>query len=289
MEEHAAIQVSRSSGFTFHEGLREFVWPFQNLLTLCTLEPSDVVELHVVPRGRRGSRTALHVYYRTSVEAPERDKPLLAMDMFLTARQLGSALPKLIHGWLAVSDTLRSVLNLHFAVMSGRWMFLESRFLNLVQAAEVFHRYTFPNYVLPKEQHRGRLKAILDHAPHEHRDWLRDALSFSNEPRLGSRLEAVIQATSSIFGWSSQEKEILMKQARDTRHYLTHYDPGAAAKAARDEKLYWLSEMLLFIVGVSLLRHAGVPDRHIGAGLERNRRLEFGKARWRQLNSTSGT
>jgi hypothetical protein len=163
-------------------------------------------------------------------------------------------------------------------------MFLESRFINLVQAAEVFHRYTYPNFIVSKAQHKKRVKEVLDHAHEKHREWLKGVLDFSNEPRLGSRLETVVDATSSIFGWSPEEKQILVKQARDTRHYLTHYDPKGAKKAVGGERLYWLSEMLLFIIGASLLSHAGVSDRHLRSGLNDNRRLKFGVSRWRELN-----
>lgn len=285
VNEEAGVHVTQTSGFTFNEARRDYVWPIQNLLTLCTLEPSDIVEFHVEPKGRpRFRRDPLHVYYQSSVDAPQRDKPLFFTEMFVTAPKLGPRLPKLVRGWLASSDTLRSVLNLYFAVMSGRWMFLESRFLNLVQAAEVFHRYTSPNFVLPKAKHRLRLKEILDQAPADHKEWLRGVLSFSNEPRLGDRLEAVVEASSSILGWTPEEKEVLVRQARDTRHYLTHYDPTGAAKAVSNEKLYWLSEMFLFTVGILLLRYAGVSDRDIRSGLENNQRLAFARKRWRTLN-----
>lgn len=250
IDEYAAVQVSRSDGFTFDEAIRNYVWPIQNLLTLCALEPSDVVEVRVEARGRAKSQpTRLQVYYQSSIEAPERDKPLLFTDMFMTAAQMGAGLPSLIRGWLASSESLRSVLNLYFAVMSGKWMFLESRFINLVQAAEVFHRYTYPNFIVSKALHKKRVTEVLDHAHEKHREWLEGVLNFSNEPRLGTRLETVVDATSSIFGWSAEEQQILVKQARDTRHYLTHYDPKGAKKAVGGERLYWLSEMLLFIIG----------------------------------------
>lgn len=285
VDEHSAVQVSRAGGLTFHEALREYVWPTQNLLTLCTLEPSDVVELQVEQKGRRKSnKEPLRVYYQTTVEAPKRDKPLFITDMFVTAPQLGSGFPKLIRGWLTSSETLRTVLNLYFAVMSGRWMFLESRFLNLVQAAEVFHRLTYPNLVVSKAEHKQRVKNIIDHVPHEHKKWLRGILSFSNEPRLADRLQAVVSASSPILGWTPEEQEVLVRQARDTRHYLTHYDPSGATKAVRDENLYWLSEVFLFMVGVLLLRHAGVADRNIQSGLANNQRLSFARDRWRTLN-----
>lgn len=285
VDEHAAVQVSRTDGFTFDTARRDYVWPIQNLLTLCTLEPSDVVEVHVEPKGQtRSRRDPLHVYYQSSIDAPQRDKPLFFTEMFVTAPQLGPRLPKLVRGWFASSETLRSVLNLYFAVMSGRWMFLESRFLNLVQAAEVFHRNTYPNFVVPKAKHKLRVKAIVDKAPLEHKEWLQGVLSFSNEPRLGERLQAVIDSSSSILGWTPEEKKVLVRQARDTRHYLTHYDQSGAAKAVSDEKLYWLSEMFLFTVGILLFRHAGVSDRDIRAGLENNQRLGFARDRWRTLN-----
>lgn len=62
-------------------------------------------------------------------------------------------------------------MSLYFAVMSGRWMFLESRFLNLVQAAEVFHRHNYPNEVVPKATHKARVKQITDAAPDAYRNY----------------------------------------------------------------------------------------------------------------------
>jgi hypothetical protein len=284
MEEHSALHVSLAKGFNVSELLRRFVSPMQNLLTICTLEPSDVVELKLELGKSKEHRIWLDVYYQSVVEAPRREKPLLRFDMLVSAKELGRNLPPVLRNWLTSSEELSSVMSLYFAVMSGRWMFLESRFLNLAQAAEVLHRLTYPNRILSAAAHKERRDAVLENTPDEHRPWLREVLNFSNEPRLTRRLQTLAGESARVLDWDEERQESFVKMVRDTRHYLTHYDPKGAKKAAKGDRLYWLSERLLFMLSAVILMHVGVPPKTIRAGLDTNQRFKFASSRWRELD-----
>ena len=67
-------------------------------------------------------------------------------------------------------------------------MYMEHRFLSIVQALEGYHRRRFPGQDLTTEQHRARLDAIIGAAPAEHRKWLSEKLAYSNEVSQRKRL-----------------------------------------------------------------------------------------------------
>jgi hypothetical protein len=283
IREHAAFDLRLRERSSFRDIVDRYVGPLQNFLALCVDEPNQVTELHVFPESKPG-RDGLEVFYAQLVEPASRKRPLIPVDMLLPARDLGSSYSRVLRDWLRASSELRSVFSLFFAVRTGRRLFLESRFLNLVQAAEVFHRHVFPNRVISRSAHRKRIRDIVDSAPSEHRGWVRDALAFSNEPRLLSRLMDLLALTGRVSFLSQDERETMAKRIRDTRNYFVHYDPALKAKAEQGERLYWLSERVNVLMATCLLKHVGVSDRRIRHALDRNRAYQFARRRWSQLS-----
>jgi ApeA N-terminal domain 1 len=63
--------------------------------------------------------------------------------------------PSFIPAWLRLRKELSVVCDLFLSTIYSDHMFLEHRFLNYVQAAEILHRKTMKTLVTPPHVHNG--------------------------------------------------------------------------------------------------------------------------------------
>ncbi|MBZ4192159.1 HEPN domain-containing protein [Niabella beijingensis] len=140
----------------------------------------------------------------------------------------------------------------------------ENLFLNIIQAIETFHRTTRNNEVEPKHIHKHKINGILSGCPEEYRQWLKDKLNFSNEPTLQERLvELFDELSNEITDHLYPDKAELIKNAKNTRNYLTHYDRSLKKKALSGIKLYYLTERLQIFLLILVLKELGIEQDKI--------------------------
>jgi len=124
--------------------------------------------------------------------------------------------------WLDAYQELRLPLNLYFTTMFAPFMYLESRFLNLVQAAEGYHRVRFPDRRAEDPPvHAERLTSIYGSIDNpKHLAWLTGHLGeHSNEPSLRQRLGDLTKLARRqglrMTGREAQSFAYAVKNARD--------------------------------------------------------------------------
>lgn len=212
-------------------------------------------------------RLPIDVYLRTgrkSAEEPQhRHKLLLGFDAV-------GGLPTAA-SWLTVADRYRSALGSLFSVRYSDQMYIENKFLNVVTAAETFHRIGFSNEVLPADEYKSRRRSIVRAAPKEHRDWLGNRLQFANEPRLSDRLRDLAQLAGEGFRWLVPDEEQFIEVVVHVRNRLTHFDEDAD-RVTESEPLWLYSEALYVLVAVSALNTAQVSEDAL-TPLRENQRL----------------
>jgi ApeA N-terminal domain 1 len=123
-------------------------------------------------------------------------------------------------------------------------MYLEQRFLNMVQAAESYHRRRRSNEVLPKSEHRERVQRIVSTAPEGDRSWLKEQLTYSNEPRLRDWLADLVALTEPVMMPLIGDVHKFVRLVTNTRNYHTHYDRRLLSKSAQGPDLYELTSQL---------------------------------------------
>jgi hypothetical protein len=179
-------------------------------------------------------------------------------EMLLPVSALDGRVDDVLRRWLDLYSARRPALELMFAVVFAEWLFVETRFLLLAQAAEVYHRLAFPQGVLPDDEHKRRLRAVIDAAPLEQQEWLGEKLEHSNEPSLKGRLDELVEY--SALAPHAVLRPKFARRVTDTRNYRTHYDPKIEKRAVKDDDLYWLSEELRALLTACLLRDLGFED-----------------------------
>ncbi|MDQ1699615.1 MAG: hypothetical protein QOG34_1478 [Frankiaceae bacterium] len=212
-------------------------------------------------------RLSIDLYMRTgrkSAEEPQnRHKLLLGFDALGGLTTAAS--------WLTVADRYRSALGSLFSIRYSDRMYIENQFLNVVTAAETFHRIGFSNEVLPADQYKTRRRSIIRAVPKEHRDWLGNRLQFANEPRLSDRLRDLIELAGDGFQWLVPDGNQFVDVVVHLRNRLTHYDEDAD-RVTESEPLWLYIEALYVLVVLAALRTAEVAVDAL-APLRENQRL----------------
>jgi len=189
-----------------------------------------------------------------------------------TCADISDHFDEFIRRWFDLSDRLRPVLNLYLATLYAQEMYVESYFLNIIHALEAYHRLAMGGQDLPEDEHQKRVSEIINSAPSQWRQWLKEQLKYSNEKRLRSRLMEICETSQSITKkliGSKKKVKHFISQVVDTRNYLTHYDPAYAEKAVHGRQLFYLTQRLKVLLECCLLRELGFPDPFILERIEK--------------------
>jgi hypothetical protein len=277
LRQSISMEIGADIEREFDDLLLRYVRPFQNFLTLATTKPNSIVSVDVYSKHKSFEKsdgtgvveTPIEVVFPQRHLEPKSEKLLIPQYMLFTMRDIPN-FQTAVERWLTVADELDSVCNLFFGVMYNSSMYLEQEFLNMVQAVESYHRRRMKNSVLPKEQHRVRVRAILSEVSGEYKDWLTEILTYSNEPRLKHRLSELFEKVDMILSPLITDKDQFAKKVSDTRNYLTHYDQHLKDKAAKGGKIAMLTAQLSYILQACLLLELGFSQEKCAEMFRRN-------------------
>jgi hypothetical protein len=271
------LTIDFKEGKTFSGIMDSFIQPIQYLLTLACDAACQLVSFEAFNKdvyygsGDERFLEPLDLVYTSSPNSGTQDKQH-GFRMLFTLGEVQEEFPSILASWFQLFQEVKNALDLMFAVILGPRLFLETRFLLVVQAVEIFHRRRFFNQVRPRAEHRARLRRIRESLPPEFRDWLNQKLAYSNEPTLRQRLESMGEAVGEE-GARLIDDRLAMRVA-DTRNYLTHYDPRLRGRAAEGEELYWLGVRLAVILQACLLQAIGIDQDRTWTLIRRTQRFK---------------
>ena len=162
-----------------------------------------------------------------------------------------------LQNWYKKYEVLEPVCQLYFGTLYGRFVYLNLKFLCLVQALEAYHSRTTTNQELAPEEHDKRVSRILRAVPTEYKDWLQNELTYSNEPSLRRRLKELYDTFSVTLKALNANKKSFINRVVDTRNYLTHYDVDLKRKSAKGKELFIITERLRILVEMCLMKEIG--------------------------------
>lgn len=188
-------------------------------------------------------------------------------EMLFTLPDIQERFEMYLKNWVRLSSELQPVYDLYFATLYNPSMYINQRFLNLVQGVEAFHRITRPQEgrELPRAQHRVRKRRVLDSVPDDLRKWLRNQLQYSNEVSLATRLTHLAEEHSFLFDNWPHGVSNYVRTAKNTRNYLTHYTADLKKKSASGPKLYLLTQKTRSLLEACLLKEIGVSEETLNA------------------------
>lgn len=273
LREHARLLITLDAPMAFEDFNRTFVWRTQNLLTFAVDRPSEVTNIRVklVQNGRwaeviRSGR-------------PDRIEAKGVPHVLFAYTHVSGRLAALLESWFTLYDQLGPALNSVFSVIYNDVRPLDTKFLNIAQAAESYHRRQNPLTPEQLQQHSDRVERIVATAPEADKEWLRGKLAHAAEPFFTERLAALFGRLGDDFLRpmfpTSKKLDGGIRHIAEWRNKLTHMraEPEQILTALTD--IYARTNQLLFMLKANLLLDLGFDHEHLLAAFKYNQTYRF--------------
>lgn len=206
---------------------QRYSYPLQNLMTLATDHPNALVEFKVKrPNGRDYIRVLGPRIFHDEDAAAD----LLRHKMLFSLKDVRSRAVELISKWIDVSQRLKGACNPYFSIHYKPGSFVDTKFLAVFQSLEVYYRERHPE-IFPTVPAGVSLQDFLPGLLQEHWD-----------------------GVGPLFGRTPAEAATEVVQFRNC---VVHGYPDLMNKPDYGEKLYWLTQKLMFLMKGCLLRELG--------------------------------
>ena len=169
----------------------------------------------------------------------------------------------IINSWMESWGQVAPAFDLYFLTKTGRIGSRNLQFLTLVQALEAFHRTTSNEKHMDEDKFKEIRKQLIKVCPKEERNWFAQKLNYANELNLKNRLDIMTKPFDNFMGGEYRSK--LIESIKDTRNYLTHYDPCLAQKAVEGQSLKFLIIKMNALFRLHFLKLIGFDEQEIGA------------------------
>jgi HEPN superfamily Apea-like protein len=222
---------------------REMLATFREFVSLAASSDSPLLEVRALatvtreefgPGRRVRGREPVWILFQQRRPAATKD-PSAAELLF---RQADSAFGnhRPFTRWFRRAKLMEPVYDLYVAALPERGIFLENRFLAFIQALEA--------YDFRKTGVERKLREVVQSAVDD----------------LPAGLRKHVPPTFADL-------------VKDTRHYLTHYNPKYEKKAATGDRLFFASRAMKLLFELTMLLELGFPKRKVQALVEGNQRL----------------
>jgi hypothetical protein len=254
----------------------EAIAKLRNLIALCFGAPVYIegVTLLGPDSTAEQDRFRAEVLYAQSPSPP--GGPARLPTEPISLRDFGDAAADVINAWFRIYDAIEPALNLFFAVLFGKSLYIDVKFLLLTQAMEALHRSTRQSLYVCQSRYddiRARIEgAIPSEAPKELRDRIRGILQWGNEYSFRRRLAELDSGPLTKMGVARINKHMRNKIV-DTRNYYTHHSEDLKNKAAHGREMHDLVGLMKAAIIAILFDMLGVGPERIRKWLGQNRDL----------------
>lgn len=262
----ASIEVFPDAPLPLRSFLELYARPFQDLVTLATGRPQDIVRLTALtaPRLDNGAAEAQGDLVDVRFARWSRSEPIvespLKSEMLFMFEDLRPSVETKLDSWFELDREVPEARTLATGTAYRPGMFLDQKFLYAAHATETYHRQRIGGEEMEHLAHRARMEKILASVPEIYKGWLKSKLAFSNELTFRARLldlrgrgchrvEAVL---SEIDHWEDW--------IRDTRNFNTHFTKKKKVRVAEGEKLLALTASLLLLLDDLMMSELGFSE-----------------------------
>jgi hypothetical protein len=276
------IRIEPSEEKSFDEYLN-IMYHIQNFLSLGVLEPvhpliiEGITEVNKKMMKDKAYYPPVEISYRLP-DIPKASKTLLPFDMLFTFRAISDRFEVFLRNWFKKADLLKPVYDLYFGTLYNPRMYLEHRFLNLIQAIESFHQCIYGGEYLSNADYEkiyyALVNAIPDGIKRDFKESLENKLKYGNEFSLRKRLKEIFNKYQENLNGFIEDKNAFIEKVVNTRNYQTHHDEDLKECSAIGEELYNLTQKLKILLEICLLTELGFSSSEIKGLFSRNRRYQ---------------
>lgn len=129
-----------------------------------------------------------------------------------------------LKSWFDYSDKLSSVLDLYFAVVFNKHLYMNHKFLFLVQALERYHAVQLGGLRENPDDYKARFQRVRSAMSNEDYQFYEAKLNWGNEKTLLQRINELLQVRSLLLADLVEDSPKFAQIVKDTRNYYTHFD-----------------------------------------------------------------
>jgi len=157
-------------------------------------------------------------------------------------------------------------------------MFIEQKFMFLIQALEVYHRLTQTGKYLTDDETKEIRDIMINSIPEKieltKKEILKSKLNYLNEITLKERVLFILNKYKTIIEEIIPDIEEFAKKVRNTRNYYTHFSKDDSKPVFEDEELFIASEQLKILVEICILSEIGFTDEKIATIIKSSQNLK---------------
>ncbi|MBL3648863.1 ApeA N-terminal domain 1-containing protein [Bacillus sp. RHFS10] len=188
---------------------------------------------------------------------------------------------EIMNSWFEKEDKLITILTFHLHNFEN--LYIDSKYINAVQALEIFHRRFYEGNTIEQDlyiENAEKIKRYIeDNIDNEEvKSFFLGKFKHGNEYNLGKRLKELINGLSSevksfLIG-NSENRDRFIQKTVETRNYLTHYDMSKKTMILKEpfEKFFNIYRMKLILIFV-VLKKLGVEEKLIFDKVQKHRQM----------------
>lgn len=263
-----------NKNLSFHESY-DIIELIQDFLTFGVMEPVYPLKISgIIEQGENSDEQQVNIIL-CFLKIPDPVSISSTGDMLFSLNDIRDNISFSLTNWLDSGNKIKYIYGLFFSSFYGP-IYPENRFLNYIMAIEGYHRTMGKNEDIPKNEHKQRIKEILDSVEKgcgDHRQWIAGRLGHSNEPGLKKRLNELFKDYQDVFGGEAIFKTFV-KDSYEMRNTLVH-PKGTEHSTVNMKKLYNTTEMLKIAVAICLLNVLGFKIDDIKSMMPKMQRHMF--------------
>jgi ApeA N-terminal domain 1 len=262
LRDFTRFEVRLTTPLSMDDLFTNAVAPLQNLLTFAGMTASRPRLVYVTCPDlylpALEIQAALAVY-RTGVDAPAVPQTRDSNPYRWLFGLESSPVPfdKLVMGWFDLSNRLGPIIDLYLSIDYAPPVHMETRFINMCQAAEGYHRAMIAGTALDPELHEELVHTLLEHCPVDQKEWLRGILKNSNEPSFKRRIEELVDRAGPAVGPLMKSRPKYAKLMRDHRNTFAHWLSTEPPAESRGDELFDLIRVTRFVLAACFLQDLG--------------------------------
>jgi hypothetical protein len=269
------IEICSKNGLLPLQDFTQYIYRFTNFLSLAHDKPVALKylegyhpDIFIEFENKKISQKIEIVY--SSLPHPEKEPKTDIFRLLFNYRTLSENFGKVLSNWFADYEELEPAFNLYFAATGSDNLYLDNKFLFLVQGLETLHRRTnLDKTYMKAEEFKTIQEALVRACPKEHKEWLKNKLHYANEVSLRQRLKDLIDPLSEYFG-DNKSIKALLNDTVNTRNYLTHFDIDTENSAKKASGLLDLFYKLEILFKLTLLKRIGLNEDQIKEAINRS-------------------
>lgn len=278
-ERRARLRVQLAESAPYSTWFDNWVWALLNLVVFATREPSRLRSFKTVLYDREPAfwlqGQARERSRRRDVEFVSRESDLaLTKPRFRYRRmlfglgELGDDASRFLSRWLEMHNQLARGRNVFFSALTSV-LYQENLLLNLMSAAEAYHRTFHDEPPLRDERHEELMAAMLQIPRNEERDVYTSPLEYANQQRQAQRLRWLYDRAATVIPELAPMRKDFVRQLVETRNFFTHL--GERSVAVRDGwDLALLLDRLVLVLQSNFLIDLGLETQDVERALRRS-------------------